>query len=910
MDLTGQLIAESPIYRGNAVKTLFTRDGDGKQKLVSLPGKIDGTAQGLMDAFIDESRNKKNKGLLNKGWERFYGEEIPKKLINQVECRLNKKSYLRDRFFDLRMGIKLDEDRWAAANENYKMETVFKNAVFDFSISINAEELKKGENQAKLYYLLNEIKEGRFWFGAGKTKGLGNVRLEMDLSALKPKMIPSLKKGVNHLHLALSFDCMNPVLIGWNWGNKDSDAKGTSSGTTGTQASPAPKKKYHSDLEESDTWVDGEVIDRENHRKLKGMIQKGHIEKYQWDDKSKTPKGVEPRIWEDFVRDHEKKKKVEFHQMKNRPNLSKSIVNDSNFIDFLTSYRGKARQALSSDHHMDFRAGGKSKREISRKYGKPYDKIFMRMLTWAPSSNQEGKWEIYIPGSTIKGAFRKRASQILKTVIGESGKTEGLLKTLFGAQRWIGKVMFSDAYLTDPIDEEKAWCSVDGIKMDPKTARPLDNSKQDFLIGYGDHLKFNLKIDIQDISKRHFEALSVFFHLLGDFQRGDIPVGGDRNNGSGWIKAKNPELTWLTSSSDEVTEQLFENQPLTDDGIWKSISLVGIPAIDALKPFQDIKSQTNPGKIPERSGFISHRYFGGHCGLITVEAEVLTPLSIRESGEPSYTTNKNGEIFNGWDFFSLSPPAASHRKQDKGYAIPSRSIKGMLRHIYSITSDSRTASNNLSNLNPVDSLFGYVGAGSNNALASRLSFSFGLFDQPKLSWFKAPYFYGHQHFSGGNWVENPEGKAKQNLIDETWRVFPHVPFAPGVEEVPDFDPADPTHGYFRAMMPGSKARFSIRFWNLKDDELQRLVWCIMLEPGRAHKMGNRRYQGFGSIRLKLINPSYLIDWNKRYSGGSEKEWQKPFKIAINPNFIKHHSQLNSHLNDANIRQEQPKDIKE
>ena len=274
--------------------------------------------------------------------------------------------------------------------------------------------------------------------------------------------------------------------------------------------------------------------------------------------------------------------------------------------------------------------------------------------------------------------------------------------------------------------------------MDPKTARPLDNSKQDFLIGYGDHLKFNLKIDIQDISKRHFEALSVFFHLLGDFQRGDIPVGGDRNNGSGWIKAKNPELTWLTSSSDEVTEQLFENQPLTDDGIWKSISLVGIPAIDALKPFQSIQPQKSLKDMPEKSGFISHRYFGGHCGIITVEAEVLTPLSVRESGEPSYTTNKNGEIFNGWDFFSLSPPAASHREQHRKYAMPSRSIKGMLRHIYSITSDSRTASNNLSNLNPVDSLFGYVGAGSNNALAGRLSFSFGLFDQPNSPGSKPP----------------------------------------------------------------------------------------------------------------------------------------------------------------------------
>ena len=112
------------------------------------------------------------------------------------------------------------------------------------------------------------------------------------------------------------------------------------------------------------------------------------------------------------------------------------------------------------------------------------------------------------------------------------------------------------------------------------------------------------------------------------------------------------------------------------------------------------------------------------------------------------------------------------------------------------------------------------------------------------------------------------------------------------------------------MMSGSKARFSIRFWNLKDDELQRLIWCVMLEPGLAHKMGNRRYQGFGSIRLTPVAPCYLIDWSKRYIADSEVDWQKDLKVPNKPNVIKHHSQLNSHLNDANIRQEQPKDIKE
>ena len=234
----------------------------------------------------------------------------------------------------------------------------------------------------------------------------------------------------------------------------------------------------------------------------------------------------------------------------------------------------------------------------------------------------------------------------------------------------------------------------------------------------------------------------------------------------------------------------------------------------------------------------------------------------------------------------------------------------MLRHIYGIVSDSKTDSTHITQLNPVDSLFGFVGQGSDNALAGRLSVSFGLFKQPKLCWFKAPFFYGNLCFENGHWLENPEGKAKRTLIDETWRIFRHVPLAPGVKEVPDFDPDDPTYGYFRVVMPGSKARFSIRFWNLKDDELQRLVWCIMLEPGLAHKMGNRRYQGFGSIRLTPVAPCYLIDWSKRYTADSKVDWQKDLAVPNKQNVIRHYSALKKELSDEHIKQEKPNDIKE
>jgi len=224
VNLRGELFAESPIYRGNARKTLFTRDGDGSQRLVSLAGEVAGTAEALMDAFIGKSRTGRNIGLLGQMWQRLYGDSMPENLILRVECRLQEASYPRDHFFDLRMGIKLDEDRWAAeANANYKMETLYRHSVFDLTMHVNDSALQAGENAARLYYLLQELKEGRFWFGGGKSKGLGRCRLAMDLPFAPPATPPRVHARTSQCMVSLAFQTTNPVLVGWSWGKIDPD---------------------------------------------------------------------------------------------------------------------------------------------------------------------------------------------------------------------------------------------------------------------------------------------------------------------------------------------------------------------------------------------------------------------------------------------------------------------------------------------------------------------------------------------------------------------------------------------------------------------------------------------------------------------------------------------------------------
>jgi len=1073
MLLQGKLYVDSPIYRGNARKTLFTRDGDGKQRLVSLAGEIAGTAQALMDAFIGKSRDGKNIGLLNQLWHRLYKSAMPDKLITKVECNLSQDCYPRDRFFDLRMGIRLDEDRWAAeANANYKMETMFRNSVFNIKFYVYDGLLKHNDNQARLFYVLEELKEGRFWFGAGKSKGLGRCRLEMDTPFPAPDNSPNLNLSANHLSISLRFNTMNPILVGWNWGKVDPEIPAfaaiegkllvqamrnipdpirkrlelaiggpiltpqdwknkladylprviaiylhESSVKEGTAymlpksaidklakgkfplskkilekiepfcekpftSLDAAKEKFvevmgkkanlvnrvmehlHQEtlssqqfdnqawlevatdlglneqlaeqlearvkdesaltdllvpeckkimpqlyqqvdrqvkLLQSDAWIDMEIANREDHVLIKTMIIERKITEHEWKQPNFIPEGVKPASWKEFLDSHAN---IEFRYLTNEKNLRKSITNDKNHIAYLKAYRNRTRQELSQPFNTDFRAGGPFNREISKKYGKPFDTLFMRMLTWSHSA-KDGVWEVYIPGSTIKGAFRKRASQVLKTLWGETPKTTETLNRLFGAQGKRGLVFFSDAYLSDPEVPKTAWCSMDGVRMDPATAQPIEEAKADYLFAYGDSLSFQLHLDLQDISEQDLEALSVFGHLIMDFHRGEIPLGGEKTNGMGWIQAEVDELQWMSAQESGMGKKLFGDRSPEQNGIWQILKLHGNDAFAFFQSLEPIRFDAN--KLPQtppkaNQGFISHRSFGGYCGTLSLEGEILTPISVQESGEPSFRVIQDGEHINGWDFFSIAPPEASLRPGDKRYALPAKSIRGMIRHIYAIASDSRGESKDISQLNAVDSLFGWVGSGQNQAIAGRVSFNFAPFDKPELAWFKVPYPYGNWQLIDGEWKEIQKAQAKILRIGEDWRYFPHAPLAPIVKKIDDFKPDTVRASFMKAILPGARCHFTIRFWNLLEQELQRLIWCLVLEDGLAHKMGKARYLGFGSLKLHLLDNSYLIKWEDRYSEKDEANWRSPLKAKdwINIEVISHHAELREAMNANQI----------
>jgi hypothetical protein len=246
----------------------------------------------------------------------------------------------------------------------------------------------------------------------------------------------------------------------------------------------------------------------------------------------------------------------------------------------------------------------------------------------------------------------------------------------------------------------------------------------------------------------------------------------------------------------------------------------------------------------------------------------------------------------------MGPAEAALRPDEKLYALPSKSLRGMIRHIYAIASNSAQPSADLSRLNPEDSLFGWVGSGQNQALMSRLVFSFGLFDSPQRAWFKVPYPYGGWSFRNGQWQNSGKGTVSPLVIANKWRVFPHTPLAPIIKQIESFQPDTAQASYVQAILPGVQARLTVRFWNLAETELQRLLWCLVLEPNLAHKLGKHRHLGLGSLRLSLLPDSYLIDWPKRYAGKPEAEWQQPLDSAkwLNPRVIENYASLNQALN--------------
>ena len=75
---------------------------------------------------------------------------------------------------------------------------------------------------------------------------------------------------------------------------------------------------------------------------------------------------------------------------------------------------------------------------------------------------------------------------------------------------------------------------------------------------------------------------------------------------------------------------------------------------------------------------------------------------------------------------------------------------------------------------------------------------------------------------------------------------------------------DAQNQYIKPIDAGSVFTFSAHFGNLAQDELDLLLYALVLEPGMRHKLGYAKPAGLGSVEIALTRLE-LVDYSQRYT---------------------------------------------
>lgn len=170
---------------------------------------------------------------------------------------------------------------------------------------------------------------------------------------------------------------------------------------------------------------------------------------------------------------------------------------------------------------------------------------------------RNGKYEPYIPGTSLKGAFRCRAERILKD--GDKGACnildredcvkknkyapkEGSIRyeqscpvcRLFGSNVLRSRVTFSDAYVDGNYKVGKRTC----VAIDRITGAAKPNALYD--IEYIEDAVFKGKLKLQNFEGYQIKLL---LYLIEEMNDGFLTLGGLTSKGFGCMRAENLKLT-------------------------------------------------------------------------------------------------------------------------------------------------------------------------------------------------------------------------------------------------------------------------------------------------------------------------------------------------------------------------------
>ena len=220
--------------------------------------------------------------------------------------------------------------------------------------------------------------------------------------------------------------------------------------------------------------------------------------------------------------------------------------------------------------------------------------------------------------------------------------------------------------------------------------------------------------------------------------------------------------------------------------------------------------------------------------------------------------------------------------------IPATSLKGAIRSLAEVVGNAAVpfSKGGRSQVDTVARTFGYLHGG--NVFAGLIRFSDAEITEeplPPNQWPKYEVAVGqpkpsHKAFYPGN----KQRKFYHHRPGATQLTAPHA----GIKQTSSVQPAP----------PGTRFSFTVNFANLRNPELNLLLYCLMLEEqvtvtlspaalGRdeaegsvtldgplRHKMGGAKPHGAGSVRIRIIRMELCTDAMARYRGNDSIETYK------------------------------------
>jgi len=220
---------------------------------------------------------------------------------------------------------------------------------------------------------------------------------------------------------------------------------------------------------------------------------------------------------------------------------------------------------------------------------------------------KDGKLEPFIPGTSLKGAFRSRAERVLRNnqacdIINGKGcvpdqykKDTGEVRykkscptcRLFGSKIIKSRISFGDAYVVDEYKVGQRTC----VAIDRITGSAKGTALYSF--EYIEDATFKEKIVLQNFEPYQIKLL---LYLIEEMNEGFLTLGGLTSKGFGCVKAENLELKIKQYGKGNLSSKNYEFKDY-----YNVKTVKGFNEISKLVSYVDLKKLKMDGDIDEQT---------------------------------------------------------------------------------------------------------------------------------------------------------------------------------------------------------------------------------------------------------------------------------------------------------------------